>query len=134
MGSEDIKISQEYQLQTPDKQMAFAIPASEWEHLRNRIQQATSRKKQNILFGASMNFFGLAGAAFLAALTIPEGQSSIPGMGTHALCWTICIGGLIVAFSLLGGWYAVRGERQVGLDILVEDMERMAKRYGSGMD
>ncbi len=91
--SEDsaFKLSQDYELVLPQKKRAYPILVEEWEHLKTRISNISD--EANIYYTIGSVLLGIAGSAFITALTFNEPVGKNGHMPFAILvAWSVCVG------------------------------------------
>lgn len=122
------KMSQDYELISPKKKRAYPILVEEWVHLKAKIGEI--RDNANFYHTAGSILLGVAGSAFVAALTLnlpndSAGRMAMPLLiawfifGTTAIC-----GGLCMYFG-----YHQRETQKASATEIITQMELIEQRY-----
>ena len=122
------KMSQDYELVAPQKKRAYPILVEEWLHLKARISAITD--DANLYHTIGSILLGVAGSAFVVALTLPvpkseQGEMTIPLI----IAWFICATALICGglFMFFGG--KQREIQSSSTQDVIQQMELIEKRY-----
>jgi len=122
------KMSQDYELVPPQKKRAYPILIEEWQHLKEKIQNI--RDNANLYHTIGSALIGVAGSAFVAALTlnipVPEdGSTPMPVV----ISWFIFISASICGALALFFGHSQRKIQNSNANDVIEHMELIEKRY-----
>ncbi|MFH0965637.1 MAG: DUF3395 domain-containing protein [Planctomycetota bacterium] len=102
-------IDQSIEIQSPRRQVAFAMPKQTWDYLKERISNLTERV--NLFHSIGMSCVGVFGSALTAAIVQPRNQ----------WLWSVVVvAGVIGALSTWFGWTQRNVQRVARSEILTE--------------
>ena len=120
-----LPISQDLEVRPPVSEQGFTVTDSDWSYLRKKISQISTGEIGYHTAGSVC--LGIAGSAFVAALTLPE-NTIIYGTRSSLVCW-----GVVILFGICGvmAYIFSQGQRKLTVrtkDGVMEEMERIEKR------
>lgn len=119
-------ISHEYEVVSPPKERAFAIPESEWKHLKQIVERVQVGVPLFHTIGSVS--LGIAGSALLAGLTLPRTEVN-SNLSPSLICWVICSAAFIVGILSLCFSFRQRKEISRSKQQVLEEMEHLESRY-----
>ncbi|EBL6483199.1 hypothetical protein AT359_24495 [Salmonella enterica subsp. enterica serovar Schwarzengrund] len=129
-GGNNFKMSQDYEIAQPKKKMAYPILVEEWDFLIGKIESISD--DDNIYHTIGSIFLGVAGSAFIAALTLdlPSDDGYMPRQ--ILISWYVFWASLICGvLSMFFGRKNKKINRTSAKDI-VQQMRLIEKRYEQG--
>ena len=120
-----LPISQDLEVRPPVSEQGFTVTDSDWSYLRKKISQISGGEIGYHTAGSVA--FGIAGSAFIGAITLPE-NTKLYDIQSSLLCW-----GIVFLFSICGfmAFFFSRKQRQLTaqtIDDAIEEMNRIEKR------
>jgi hypothetical protein len=110
---------------------AMVVEMAQWSRLRKRVDDLEKRWSINWLAAGASATAGLAGAALIAVLTIPQPERSVNGktVGTgigpavHPVLWVILAVAVLGTVALIYLARLARGERKITGSDIVNEMD-----------
>jgi len=122
-----ISATQDFEIQKPARGRAYLVPVLDWDHLKEKVRGIES-SGLNFQTAGSI-FWGIAGTAFVGALSVPKDLTVMGAPSVH-FCWGIAIIGVICGSMAL---YFAGRQRKLSNHTkqdVISEMERIEKRYG----
>ena len=119
-------ISYKYEVVPLKKERGYLIPISDWEYLKKRVKLIKS--VDSIFHTIGSILLGVAGSAFLAALTLPKAITHV-GSSTILVCWAVF--GVTLTSGLLSLHFASQQRKVVtcSKDGVLDEMDRLEHKY-----
>lgn len=127
MDTPALQVSQQYQINQPAVEQACLVPEQDWAWLKKRVGRIQTGSLAFHTTGSIL--LGIAGSAFIAAITVPKPDDKIEGFAVTLTCWSVL--GLCLISGLLALYFASqqRKERETTKDEVLEDFGRLEARY-----
>lgn len=124
--SSSFKMGHEYDVIVPRRETAYPIPGSDWDYLKTKVSRVSTPGLIHHTVGSA--FLGVAGSAFVAALTLPDTTEQGPAV-IRVVVWAVFVVTCVCGAVTL--WYAHK-ERSRDTDWkkdVIEEMDRMEQKY-----
>lgn len=112
-------ISQDLEVRPPVSEQGFTVTDSDWSYLRKKISQISSGEIGYHTAGSIA--LGVAGSAFIGAITYPE-NAKLYGIRGGLFCW-----GVVLLFGICGlmAFFFSRKQRQITARTKSDALEEM---------